>query len=195
MNGGAKKCTAIFVAGVRAALPGGAVRRFVRFVPPEGEGRGSCLWFGERGYDGSAFSKVCVLGAGKAVVPMASSFLESISEWAGADEDRSVYGQLITKYGHDDGALSRCSVLHEVSVSEAGHPVPDSSGEEASLRVLKMARDADSSTLVVVLLSGGGSSLMCLPVAGVTLSDLQVVSHALLESGATIHEVRGRQLG
>jgi hydroxypyruvate reductase len=43
--------------------------------------------------------------------------------------------------------------------------------------------------LVLCLISGGGSSLLCLPSAGVTLADKQAVGQALLRSGATISEV------
>jgi hydroxypyruvate reductase len=52
-----------------------------------------------------------------------------------------------------------------------------------------MIRLADERTLLLCLLSGGGSALMVLPVDGVSLADKQAVSRLLLESGATIHEV------
>jgi glycerate 2-kinase len=43
--------------------------------------------------------------------------------------------------------------------------------------------------LVLALISGGGSSLLSLPAAGLTLADKQAVNTALLRSGASIGEM------
>ena len=43
--------------------------------------------------------------------------------------------------------------------------------------------------LVLALISGGGSSLLSLPAAGLTLADKQAVNRALLRSGASIDEM------
>ncbi|MCW9050500.1 MAG: glycerate kinase, partial [Deltaproteobacteria bacterium] len=52
-----------------------------------------------------------------------------------------------------------------------------------------LASSADEKTLVICLISGGGSALMPLPVDGVTLEDKQETTKVLLACGATIHEI------
>ena len=42
---------------------------------------------------------------------------------------------------------------------------------------------------LVVLISGGGSSLLSLPVTGITMADLKSVTNSLLKSGAPITEM------
>jgi glycerate-2-kinase len=71
----------------------------------------------------------------------------------------------------------------------ASHPVPDARSVAAARAALKLATGLAGNDLLLVLLSGGGSSLMCLPVAGVTLADKQSLSRQLLASGATIQEI------
>ncbi|MFM8751455.1 glycerate kinase [Rhabdaerophilum sp.] len=71
----------------------------------------------------------------------------------------------------------------------ASHPVPDAASFEAA-RLIRMAiAEAGPDDLVVALISGGGSSLMCEPAPGLTLADKQAVNDALLASGASISEM------
>ncbi len=49
--------------------------------------------------------------------------------------------------------------------------------------------EAGPEDLVVALISGGGSALICEPAAGLTLADKQAVNDALLASGASISEM------
>jgi glycerate 2-kinase len=44
-------------------------------------------------------------------------------------------------------------------VMEASHPVPDATGQAASLRILDLVRDLGPDDLVLCLISGGGSAL------------------------------------
>src|SRR5438034_2085061 len=76
-----------------------------------------------------------------------------------------------------------------IAVAEAGHPIPDRRGVQAARRVLQLASSLDKDDLLIVLLSGGASSLLPLPAAGLTLADKQRTTQLLLRSGATIVEV------
>jgi glycerate 2-kinase len=76
-----------------------------------------------------------------------------------------------------------------VELTEAGHPLPDKKGEEAAHRMLALAEKATSDDLVVCLLSGGGSSLLPFPREGISLEDEQMLTSALLKSGAPIAEI------
>jgi hydroxypyruvate reductase/glycerate 2-kinase len=62
-------------------------------------------------------------------------------------------------------------------------------GEDGARRMLEIARSLGDDDLLVVLLSGGGSALMPLPVDGVTLEDKLEVTKLLQERGATIEEM------
>jgi len=71
----------------------------------------------------------------------------------------------------------------------ASHPVPDERSEAAARAALALASDLSENDLLLVLLSGGGSALMSLPAAGVSLAEKQVLTRRLLASGATIGEI------
>ena len=79
--------------------------------------------------------------------------------------------------------------LQNVTMIEAGHPVPDGAGLEAALRAIEFADGAEADDLVLVLMSGGASANWIAPAAGVTFADKQAVTRALLRSGATIGEI------
>lgn len=74
-------------------------------------------------------------------------------------------------------------------VFPAGHPVPDEGSTAAAEAALALAGSLQANDLLLVLLSGGGSALMCLPAAGVGLADKQALTRRLLACGATIGEV------
>jgi glycerate-2-kinase len=84
-----------------------------------------------------------------------------------------------------EGTKSRFRT-HKIILNEAAHPVPNISGTRGARRMLKLIKGLDSSSLVICLISGGGSALMSLPAEGVALSDLKVTTELLLRSGADI---------
>lgn len=118
--------------------------------------------------------RTVVLGAGKAAASMAAAFEAT---WEAPCE-----GLVVTRYGH--GVPTR-----SIEVVEASHPVPDAAGEAAARRILALAEGAGPDDLVVVLMSGGASSLLVLPAPGITLADKQAVNRALLACGAPIGEM------
>ena len=79
--------------------------------------------------------------------------------------------------------------MQHVEVCEAGHPIPDSNGMAATARVMEMLKGANETTLVVCLISGGGSALLVAPKGEIALSDKQRVTELLLKAGATIDEL------
>ena len=91
-------------------------------------------------------------------------------------------GLVITRYGHG----GRCQ---EIEVVEAAHPVPDGTGLAAAKRLLGVVSSLGPDDLVLCLISGGGSALMPVPAAGLTLEDKQQVNRGLLKSGANIAEM------
>jgi glycerate 2-kinase len=76
-----------------------------------------------------------------------------------------------------------------VTMIEAGHPIPDAAGLEAADRALTLADAATAGDLVLVLMSGGASANWIAPASGVSFTDKQAVTRALLRSGANIGEI------
>lgn len=121
--------------------------------------------------------RTIVIGAGKASAEMARVFE---SHWRGPVDKLS--GLVVTRY---DYAVP----CETIEITEAAHPVPDQAGEIAAKRILDLATDATKDDLIVCLISGGGSALLSLPAAGLTLDDKQQLNRALLKSGANIREM------
>jgi glycerate 2-kinase len=72
---------------------------------------------------------------------------------------------------------------------DAGHPLPDGGSLAGARRALEMAASAGDRDLLLVLLSGGGSSLMSLPAAEISLDAKQRTARTLMEQGADIYEL------
>jgi glycerate-2-kinase len=72
---------------------------------------------------------------------------------------------------------------------DAGHPFPDGGSVAGARRALEVARASDARDLLLVLISGGGSSLMALPAAEIPLEAKQRTARILMEQGADIYEL------
>lgn len=133
--------------------------------------------------DLDAFERIFVIGAGKAGAPMARALEELLG-------DRISAGVVSVKEGHVEE-------LARVQLVEAGHPIPNDASVEAGRRVLELAGESDRATLVLTVISGGGSALLAAPLStevdgervSLSLGQIQQTTQALLDSGATIHEV------
>ena len=118
--------------------------------------------------------RLIVIGAGKASAAMARAVED---HWSGP-----LSGLVVTRYGYG-------VPCQRIEIVEASHPVPDAAGLHAAQRLLDLVQGLTPDDLVLCLISGGGSSLLPLPLAGLTLADKQAVNRALLISGATIREM------
>lgn len=116
-----------------------------------------------------------ILAVGKASVPMARAALNAYPDTP----------TLIVKpHGPPDPAPWPT----QVEVIQAGHPLPDDASVRASHAALARMRALGADQTALVLISGGGSALLCAP-DGVTLAHKQALTDALLRSGADIHEI------
>src|SRR6266571_6158954 len=126
-----------------------------------------------------ADGRLIVLAAGKA----AGSMTEVAERhYLASDASPRLDGLAVTRHGY--GRPTRI-----VPVVEAGHPVPDAAGLAAAERTLALADGAQSSDLVLVLISGGASANWIAPAHGLALAEKQAVTRALLKSGASIGEI------
>lgn len=158
----------IFQAGLQAVAPADAIHRYCRR-------QDELLLVGDRTYDLSAIEQTIVVGAGKATAAMAQAMEKILG-------DHLSRGIISVKYGHG-------SHLKKIRTIEAGHPIPDTQGQNASRQILELARQAGKNDLVIVLISGGGSALLPLPIQGISLEEKQMTSDLLIGCGATIHEI------
>jgi hydroxypyruvate reductase len=120
--------------------------------------------------------KTLVVGAGKAAAAMA---LAVEQHWPSA---APLDGLVITRYRH--GLPTK-----RIKVIEAGHPVPDESGEKAAQEILRRAKTLGPNDLLLALVSGGGSSLMSLPAEGIGMDELKATTKELLRCGAPIQDM------
>ncbi len=118
--------------------------------------------------------RLIVVGTGKAAAAMARAVEDN---WPGP-----LSGVVVTRYGY-------AVACKHIEVLEAAHPVPDAAGLLGAQRVLEAVRGLGADDLVLCLISGGGSALLPLPAAGLTLEQKQNVNRALLKSGASISEM------
>lgn len=128
-----------------------------------------------------ANGKLILLAAGKAAGAMMQVAERHYREELGLGPDRMI-GLAVTRHGY----AKPCGSL---KIVEAGHPVPDQAGVDATLETLRIAQEATADDLVVVLMSGGGSANWVAPTQGLTLADKQALTGDLLRSGATIGEI------
>ncbi len=124
------------------------------------------------------YGKLYLISFGKAAYPMT----KAVSDFA---DDVLTKGIMITKYGH----VPEAGVSHKIEVFEAAHPVPDLQGVLATERVIGLLEKADSATLVVCLISGGGSALLVAPHKDISLAEKQQITQLLLKTGANIQDL------
>ncbi|OGA56201.1 MAG: hydroxypyruvate reductase [Betaproteobacteria bacterium RIFCSPLOWO2_12_FULL_62_58] len=120
--------------------------------------------------------RTLVVGAGKAAAAMALAVEQN---WPA---ETPLDGLVITRYQH--GLLT-----NRITVIEAGHPVPDESGEKAAQEIFRRVKALTPDDLLLVLVSGGGSSLLSLPAEGISMSELKATTQELLRCGAPIQDM------
>jgi glycerate-2-kinase len=158
----------IFLAGVDGVLPKNLIKREISLTDNN-------LKIGDLSFRLETINNIYVIGAGKATAMMAIEVEKILG-------DRIKEGHIVVKYGYS------CQ-LNYIEVTEAGHPFPDSNGLKATQEILKIARKAELSDLVICLMSGGGSSLLFDVPEGLTFTDMTKINELLINSGACISEI------
>ena len=151
---------ALYDAAVKRALP---AQNTAEFLPSPPAGR------------------TVVLGAGKAGGAMAAA-VDAL--WP---KHAPMSGLVVTRYDHVPPAYK--AKPGRIEVVEAAHPVPDEAGRRAAQRIAELTQGLTANDLVLFLISGGGSALLAMPAAGISLEEKQAINKALLKSGAAIDEM------
>jgi hydroxypyruvate reductase len=118
-----------------------------------------------------------VIACGKAAIAMAKA--------ARAHYGDNASGLIIAPQTHRDNAYD----VAGFQLLFASHPVPDQSSVDAAHEALECAGSLTEDDLLLVLMSGGSSALLCMPVAEISLEEKREVTRHLLGSGATIQEI------
>lgn len=159
---------AIWQAGVDAVRPGNCLPTALRSAIQT---------------DLSTFQRIIVVGGGKAGAAMATALEESLPS-CGVDVSR------VTGVVNVPNELARpLSRIHLRPVRPTGINEPTEEAVVGTLAILRLAESAGPRDLLICLLSGGGSALLCAPAEGLTLADKQRATRALHECGATIAEM------
>lgn len=153
-------------AGIEAAHPERVVSEHLEFD-------GERLTVGDERYRVDDYESVQVVGGGNAAAHVAAAV-------------ESVLGDAL-----DGGVVVTDDPVETTTVEAlpADHPVPSQRGVDSTRRLLDRARELDEATLVLAVVTGGGSACLVAPAPGIGLEDLQATTDALLESGASIHEI------
>ena len=153
-----------FAAAVAVADPQKIVPEYLAKIFPVGqEPKGKCL----------------VVGAGKASASMANALEGYVKvHWPEVKLD----GVVLTRYGHH-------SPTSHIQIIEAGHPVPDQAGMNGAKIIFERIHQLEPGDVLIALISGGGSSLLTLPQANISIEDMRQTTEALLRSGAPIEEM------
>ncbi|MDD5711589.1 MAG: DUF4147 domain-containing protein [Smithellaceae bacterium] len=156
----------IFSSALEAATPEAFINDAVRC-------RGFRLDIGDKSYDLHRYRAVHILGSGKASLRMARALLPTLP-------DRLSGGIVISNY---DGSLEGIDVV------VSAHPLPDERSMRAAERIMAYLQGLGEDDLFIYLLSGGSSSLLEMPLPGITMHDLDVAFELMLRGGLTIGQM------
>lgn len=114
---------------------------------------------GDEVYDLSKIGRIYVLGAGKGIQNVAKAIEDVLG-------DRLAAGHVIDKKGHP-------VILKRIGVTLGGHPTPDEDCVRGCERILEITKDLTEKDLVFTCVANGVSSLLTMPVPGVSVEDLR----------------------
>lgn len=159
---------AIFTKGYEAVLPVNLLAGYIQYDDQH-------LRIGDIFYDNKSLNKIYVVAIGKAASDMALCVQNSMGPLI-------TNGIVITKHGHGVKGI-------KWPVYEAAHPIPDHTSVTAANALIEFIQQAEKGDLVIVLISGGASSLITDCPEGIDLKELQAFYKQLLLCGATINEM------
>ncbi len=121
--------------------------------------------------------RVFVIGFGKSSGHMA----EALEKTLGVDA---------LEYGVVVCTQASCTT-RKITILEGSHPFPDRRSIAATRKILKIPEKfrLTRDDVVICLVSGGGSALLCCPAGDIRLRDLTAINRLLIGSGADIRSI------
>lgn len=157
---------------LESVLPESAMIRYVKMDEST-----NTLKVAGREYSLDHFDKVFIVGGGKAARHTGAALVKILG-------DRITAG-ILNVYRDQ----AKDPISDHIELFAADHPTPNEEGAEGAKKMVEFLKRADENTLVIALLSGGGSSLMVLPVEGISLDEYKAVTQLLLSVPATIDQI------
>jgi len=150
----------LFLAGVRAADPGLAVKRAL----------------GADALGAAPQGCVILIAFGKAACAMMEEALRHVPK------GQDFTAVAVTNY-ENAREIDGCKVF------ASGHPLPDQNGIDAGIEVMRILDAATQNDKVLCLISGGGSALLPTPREGISLAEKIRVNELLLSGGLDIGQM------
>jgi hydroxypyruvate reductase len=159
---------AIYQAAIDAVHPKNILPHYL-------QANANSLRIGKKIWQKKEVERLIVIAIGKAAAAMAQVTEQLLG-------NTITYGICITKYHH---ALP----LQHLIVHEAAHPLPDEASVQSAALITQMLEGCSAKDIVLVLLSGGASSLAADIPYGIALNDYKKLNELLINSGASINEI------
>ncbi|KYK20496.1 hypothetical protein AYK21_06195 [Thermoplasmatales archaeon SG8-52-2] len=133
---------------------------------------GGKIVFDSETIDISNFENIYLIGFGKASIGMAQAVCDSLNITNGA----VITNDPINKVENSN-----------VDTYLGSHPLPTENNVKNTDKILDIVKKCKKNDLIFVLISGGGSSLLCKP--RVNINDMNLTTDLLLKCGANINEI------
>ncbi len=141
-------------------------------VGSEVEVNGQYLRIGDRVIALSVFKRIFFVGIGKCALDAGEVFEEKLGSWL------------------TDGIILdvRGATLKKLRSKIGTHPFPSEQNVEASQSIADLLEGLTDTDLLITVISGGASSLLCLPY-DLTCETIGLITKTLMDKGATIDEI------
>lgn len=123
-----------------------------------------------------------ILAIGKAAPSMMKAVITHFQS-----EQAPINGLVITKYNHSE------DLPPHIKQFECGHPIPDENSLEAGQAALNLVSSMQEETHLLLLISGGASSVAEVLKEGCELKNLLALNTELLKSGADIETINTKR--
>lgn len=109
--------------------------------------------------------------------------------FAAAETIEKVLGERLIGGIALDVASTDGLALKKIETYVGTHPLPSEINMQATKRIIEFLAGRTPQDLVLMLISGGGSTLLCLPPTTMTCTDESMLWNKLTERGATIQDI------
>lgn len=156
-----------------------------RQAPQKGLGAYDFETYDFEAYDLRAYDAIRIVAFGKAALGMAGAAEKRVEACGGTVAG----GVAVVPPGYQDSLPGTERYPEHVQVLTGDHPIAGEASARAGRAVLRIVEHAGEKDLVLCLISGGGTSLVTLPVDELDVWDVRRTYALLLKSGADIHEM------
>jgi len=138
------------------------------------------LTVGELRYRLAEFDRIVLVSIGKASVPMCNYFVQTLQpELANSQKLEGIAV----------GSALSYELPPQIRFFHGSHPVPDASSRNAAAEIMRLLNSLDERSLVLFLISGGGSAMVEQPMPEISVEETAAFYRGLLHSGLSIVEM------